>query len=196
MNQLAADTGGHAFYNTNDLATAANRAISEGSHYYTLVLHLPGNKKMDGKFRQIAVKLAGGHYQLSYRRGYNADDPATLASAGSTSFLSLGSTGEKPAAPAISDDPLRPLLMRGLPSASQLLYAVRVVPANPQPRARRQDRGQELPPSPAQLPAFTAASTSTSSAGPMSSSPPGDRTEAAAKMNTHLCKDSARPYGV
>jgi hypothetical protein len=132
MNQLATDTGGHAFYNTNDLATAANRAISEGSHYYTLV-YTPTNKKMDGKFRQIAVKLANAHYQLSYRRGYNADDPATLATTGSTSFLSLASTGEKTSAPAVSDDPLRPLLMRGLPSATQLLYAVRVVPANPQP---------------------------------------------------------------
>jgi hypothetical protein len=88
---------------------------------------------MDGKFRQIAVKIAGGHYQLSYRRGYNADDPATLASTGSSGYLSLASTGEKPSAPTVSDDPLRPLLMRGLPSATQLLYAVRVVPANPQP---------------------------------------------------------------
>jgi hypothetical protein len=132
MNQLATDTGGHAFYNTNDLSAAANRAISDGSHYYTLV-YTPSNKKMDGKFRQIAVKIAGGHYQLSYRRGYNADDPATLASTGSSGYLSLASTGEKPSAPTVSDDPLRPLLMRGLPSATQLLYAVRVVPANPQP---------------------------------------------------------------
>ena len=145
MNQLASDTGGHAFYNTNDLATAANRAISEGSHYYTLV-YSPTNKKMDGKFRQITVKLTGGHSQLSYRRGYNADDPATLASTGSTSFLSLGSTGEKPAAPAISDDPLRPLLMRGLPSASQLLYAVRVVPADPQPAPDAKIAGKESRP--------------------------------------------------
>jgi VWFA-related protein len=132
MNQLATDTGGHAFYNTNDLSTAANRAISEGSHYYTLV-YTPTNKKLDGKFRQIAVKLANSQYQLSYRRGYNADDPASLAPTGSTGFLSLASTGERPSAPTVSDDPLRPLLMRGLPSASQLLYAVRVVLASPQP---------------------------------------------------------------
>lgn len=132
MNQLAADTGGHAFYNTNDLSSAANHAISEGSHYYTVV-YTPTNKKLDGKFRQITVKLADGHYKLSYRRGYNADDPATLATGASTGFLSLGSSGEKPAAAPVFDDPLRPLLMRGLPSATQLLYAVRVVPANPQP---------------------------------------------------------------
>jgi VWFA-related protein len=132
MNELAADTGEHAFYNTNNLATAANRAIDDGSHYYSIV-YTPTNEKFDGKYHRIEIKLAGGHYQLSYRRGYNADDPATLASSGSTSFLSLASTAEKPAAVAISDDPLRPLLMRGLPSASQLLYAVRVVPASPQP---------------------------------------------------------------
>ncbi len=46
MEQLAADTGGKAFYNTNDLNAAMQHAIADGSHYYTIV-YSPTNKKMD-----------------------------------------------------------------------------------------------------------------------------------------------------
>jgi VWFA-related protein len=113
MEQLAADTGGKAFYNTNDLSMAMQRAINDGSHYYTIA-YSPTNKKMDGKYRKIEVKLTAGKYKLAYRRGYNADD--------------TGSVAQQP-----ESDPLRPLLKRGLPSATQLLYGVRVVPVNPQP---------------------------------------------------------------
>ncbi len=114
MEELAADTGGKAFYNTNDLNTAMARAINDGSHYYTLV-YSPTNKKMDGKYRSIQVKLNTGKYKLAYRRGYNADDEAKIA-------------------PPSESDPLRPMLMRGLPSSTQLLYGMRVVAMNPQPK--------------------------------------------------------------
>jgi VWFA-related protein len=113
MEELAADTGGKAYYNTNDLSNALQHAINDGSHYYTLA-YTPTNKKMDGKYRGIQVKLTTGKYKLAYRRGYNADDTASKA-------------------PPPESDPLRPLLMRGLPSATQLLYGVRVVPMIPQP---------------------------------------------------------------
>ncbi len=49
MEQLAADTGGEAILNTNDLNKAMARAIQNGSHYYTLV-YTPTNKNMDGKY--------------------------------------------------------------------------------------------------------------------------------------------------
>jgi hypothetical protein len=88
-------------------------AINDGSHYYTLV-YTPTNKQMDGQYRRIEIKLAQGKYKLSYRRGYNADD----ATAGQA----------KP-----ESDPLRPLLLHGLPGATQLIYGVRVFPASPQP---------------------------------------------------------------
>jgi VWFA-related protein len=113
MKQLADDTGGKAFYNTNDLNAAIQRAIDDGSHYYTLV-YSPTNKKMDGKYRRIEVKLTAGKYKLAYRRGYNADE-----------------TARAEAQP--ESDPLQPLLKFGLPGVTQLLYGVRVVPAAPQP---------------------------------------------------------------
>jgi VWFA-related protein len=115
MEQLAADTGGKAFYNTNDLNAAMTHAIENGAHYYTLV-YTPTNKKMDGSYRRIEVKTTAGKYNLAYRRGYNADDILTA--------------DKKPEA-----DPLHALLMRGMPSSTQILYGVRVVPLSPQPAA-------------------------------------------------------------
>jgi VWFA-related protein len=116
MEQIAADTGGKAYFNTNDLKSAVKKALDDGSHYYTIA-YAPTNGKMDGSYRRIDVQVtAKGKYKTAYRRGYNADDIS------------------KAAAPPDSD-PLRPLLIRGLPSATQLIYGVRVVPANPQPPA-------------------------------------------------------------
>ena len=113
MEQLANDTGGKAYFNTNDLNAAMTRAINDGSHYYTLV-YTPTNKKMDGQYRRIEIKLSQGNYKLAYRRGYNADDSSTAQ-----------------AEP--DSDPLRALLVRGLPGVTELLYGVRVVPAAQQP---------------------------------------------------------------
>lgn len=123
MEQIAADTGGKAYFNTNDLKSAVKRAIDDGSHYYTIV-YTPTNNKMDGSYRRINVQVtASGKFKTAYRHGYNADD-----------------TSKAETAPAA--DPLRPLLIHGLPSATQLLYGVRVVPANPQPAATAKRAGK------------------------------------------------------
>jgi VWFA-related protein len=115
MEQLAADTGGKAYYNTNDLNAAMQHAITDGSHYYTLV-YSPTNKKMDGSYRRIEVKLPDSKYKLSYRRGYNADDVIT-------NRVDSGA------------NPLHSLMARGMPDSTQLLYGARVVPVDPQPPA-------------------------------------------------------------
>ncbi len=74
MEQLAASTGGKAFFNTNDLNQAIEHAISDGEHYYTIA-YSPTDTKMDGNYRAIDVKVAG-KYKLAYRHGYNAEDGA------------------------------------------------------------------------------------------------------------------------
>ena len=51
---------------------------------------------------------------MSYRRGYNADDNVA--------------SDAKPEA-----NPLHALMVRGMPNSTQILYAARVVPADPQP---------------------------------------------------------------
>ncbi len=122
MEQLAADTGGKAYYNTNDLNAAMQHAIADGSHYYTIV-YSPTNKKMDGSYRRIQIKIPENKYKLAYRRGYNADDSLALDTKSET-------------------DPLHPLMLRGMPSATQLLYGVRVVPVNPQPAANAPRAGK------------------------------------------------------
>jgi len=124
MEQLANDTGGKAYFNTNDLNAATQRAINDGSHYYTLV-YTPTNKKMDGQYRRIEIKLSQGNYKLAYRRGYNADNSLMHA------------REVKPEA-----DPLRPLMMLDLPSATQILYGVHVAPTSPQPEPNAPPAGQ------------------------------------------------------
>jgi VWFA-related protein len=111
METLAEDTGGKAFYNTNGLNDALARAVNYGSHYYTLA-YTPTDKKMDGRYRRIQVKLSG-KYKSYYRRGYYADN-----------------TKAKKEQPG---NPLQPLMARGLPDFAQILYKVRVTPVNPQP---------------------------------------------------------------
>jgi hypothetical protein len=122
MEQLAADTGGKAYFNTNDLGAAAQRAMNDGANYYTLA-YSPTNARMDGQYRRIELHLAHGRYKISYRRGYNADEAPSVES--------------QPAG-----DPLRPLLKFGLPNATGLLYGVRVLPEDPQPAADAIRAGQ------------------------------------------------------
>jgi VWFA-related protein len=57
MEQLAASTGGKAYFNTNDLNAALRNAINDGANYYTIG-YSPNEAKMDGTYRQIEVKLA------------------------------------------------------------------------------------------------------------------------------------------
>jgi VWFA-related protein len=90
MQLLAEQTGGKAYYNTNDLKGALESAAVDGSTYYSL-LYAPTNPKFDGKLRNIRVKLEKSGYTLAYRRTYFADDlesknrHASAAGAGTSS---------------------------------------------------------------------------------------------------------------
>ena len=77
LNDLARQTGGEAFYGTNDFAGALRRGFIEGSNYYSLA-YRPSNHVWDSKFRKIRVELARKGYSLTYRRGYfaTADTPS------------------------------------------------------------------------------------------------------------------------
>ncbi|MFZ1008297.1 MAG: VWA domain-containing protein [Candidatus Sulfotelmatobacter sp.] len=118
MEELAKDTGGQAFYNTNGLNDALARVVNNGTRYYTLT-YTPTNKTMDGKFRRIRVDLANDDNKdkLAYRRGYFATDLTTAQTAGQSAEF----------------DPLLPLMGRNLPDLAQIIYKIRVLPLNPQP---------------------------------------------------------------
>jgi VWFA-related protein len=116
MEQLARDTGGQAFYNTNGLNDALTRVVNNGSHFYSLA-YSPTNTNMDGKYRRIQIKLINAKGSLAYRRGYYADDVNTA----------LASSQKE------NSDPLLPLMGRNSPDYSQILYKILVRPSDPQP---------------------------------------------------------------
>ena len=71
MSDIARETGGRAFYGTNDLMDAMSRSVQQGSSYYTLA-YSPTNHEWNGKYRKIEVKTVRQGTQLTYRRGYYA----------------------------------------------------------------------------------------------------------------------------
>jgi hypothetical protein len=74
MNTVAEQTGGKAYYNTNNIDKAIRESMDDGATYYTLGYY-PENKDWDGKFRKIAVKLSRSGVKLHYRLGYYAVEP-------------------------------------------------------------------------------------------------------------------------
>ncbi|HEV2688465.1 MAG TPA: VWA domain-containing protein, partial [Bryobacteraceae bacterium] len=69
---MAADTGGKAFLDSNDLAAGIVQAEKSISSYY-LIGYYTSNATLDGKFRRIKISLNGGlSADLNYRQGYFA----------------------------------------------------------------------------------------------------------------------------
>lgn len=71
MEEMAQQTGGHAFYGSNDIKNAIATSIDSGANYYTLA-YTPANKNWDGQLRTIQVKIGRQNVKLNYRRGYYA----------------------------------------------------------------------------------------------------------------------------
>ena len=69
MTQIADDTGGKAFYDTNAVGKSAAQVIADSSGYYSLA-YVPASPRRDEGFRKIEVRLKEEHYDLAYRRGY------------------------------------------------------------------------------------------------------------------------------
>ncbi|MBZ5533929.1 MAG: VWA domain-containing protein [Acidobacteriia bacterium] len=78
MNTIADQTGGRAFYNTNNLEGAIRQSVEDGSTYYTLGYY-PDNKDWNGKFRRISVKVNRPGIKLHHRLGYFSLEPQSYA---------------------------------------------------------------------------------------------------------------------
>jgi VWFA-related protein len=76
MIELADRTGGRAYYNTNDLSHAIREAVGDSEINYTLGYH-PTDTEMDGKFREIKIKVDRPGVNVRYRKGYLALGPAS-----------------------------------------------------------------------------------------------------------------------
>lgn len=74
LQDLAAETGGKAYTNQNEIKDGIALAVADENASYSLGYY-PENKKWDGKFRNIKVKLDRGDTEVRYRKGYFALDP-------------------------------------------------------------------------------------------------------------------------
>jgi VWFA-related protein len=126
MDEMAEDTGGKVFKDTNDIAAAVDEAVEDGSNYYTLT-YTPTNHDWKGEFRKVEVKLAQKGYSLAYRPGYYADD------------VDKPDRKEATGAPATATTPdparvaLNSAMEYGSPQPSGIVLKVAVNPATGQP---------------------------------------------------------------
>jgi VWFA-related protein len=111
MTKLATQTGGQAFFNTNDLSGAIKAATEQGANYYALS-YTPTNKNYNGAFRKLKVTLAGKRYHLAYRTGYYAIDP----------FAPLRPSKD------LTSSLARAAMQQGSPQSRQIVFGARVVP--------------------------------------------------------------------
>jgi hypothetical protein len=74
MEEVAAETGGKAYINRNEIKDGILLAATDEKASY-LLAYYPENKKWDGKFRTLKVKVSQGDTQVRYRKGYYAIDP-------------------------------------------------------------------------------------------------------------------------
>jgi len=108
LEQAALDTGGRYFHDRNDLDRAISLSLQESASYYMLGYY-PSNKKWDGKFREIKVKIARPGLQVRHRRGYFAVDPRDTRKQG-------------------REEELAQILRRGTLPSREVLFMARAVP--------------------------------------------------------------------
>jgi VWFA-related protein len=107
MESFAQETNGKAFYNTNDLAGAASKAIDTGANYYTIA-YTPTNQNWDTRRRTISVAVDKPGLNLVYKHAYHAVAPGTTLS---------GQPTEKAT-------PVQTAMMRGALEPSEILFHV------------------------------------------------------------------------
>ena len=71
MSTLSTDTGGKAFFDSNDFAPAFAQVQNDTSAYYAIGFHST-NQARDGKYRKLTIKILKPGVKLEYRPGYYA----------------------------------------------------------------------------------------------------------------------------
>ncbi len=69
LSALSTDTGGKAFFDTNDFAPAFQRIQRDTAAYYEVAFR-SSNLARDGKFRKLTIRVKRGDVKLEYRPGY------------------------------------------------------------------------------------------------------------------------------
>ncbi len=86
MKNIAEQTGGEAFVNTNDLGRVIRRSLEDGSTYYTLA-YTPPKEDADGGYHRVVVHIQNKGLKLAYRRGYYSIPQTTVGAAAGTAAL-------------------------------------------------------------------------------------------------------------
>ncbi len=73
MREVAQETGGKAYMNENEIKQGVALAMADDKASYTIGYY-PENKKWDGKYRTVKVKLSQADTEVRYRKGYFAVD--------------------------------------------------------------------------------------------------------------------------
>lgn len=68
---VAENTGGRAFYGTNDIGGAIRRAVDDTRVTY-LLGYSPSHNQWDGRFREVKVKVSRPGLEVRHRKGYIA----------------------------------------------------------------------------------------------------------------------------
>jgi VWFA-related protein len=98
MQILAARTGGHAFFNTNNIGGAVRKVLEDAEVSYTLGFY-PDSGDLDHKYHELKVKVDRPHLDVRHRKGYYAveEKPPTaqemVAAMRSTLANGLDATG-------------------------------------------------------------------------------------------------------
>jgi VWFA-related protein len=103
---VADETGGFAVLNQNDFRTGFSRILDDNSSYYVLGYY-PANDKLDGRFRNVQVKVLKPGLKVRARRGYVAPVP------GKKALPAKGSTEAK-VSPPLRDAMDSPIAISGL----------------------------------------------------------------------------------
>ena len=112
MQQIAEQTGGQQYLNTNGLQEAIASVVQNGSSYYTIG-YVPAAHPLDGQYRKIQINLESSNVKLGYRHGYYADPPDKPSehSPGQISLITAAT-------------------LHGAPPSTQILFDARVLPAD------------------------------------------------------------------
>jgi VWFA-related protein len=125
MQQVAETTGGIAYTESNDMATAVLKAIDNGANYYS-ISYIPPNAKYDGRLHEISVKVDRPDVHLVFRRDYYADEPTKHTM---QAELTLSMTP-----PSAYNGNMKAPMSRGMAASQDLLFDVGIAPSTVTPK--------------------------------------------------------------
>jgi VWFA-related protein len=117
MEAVAEATGGVAYTESNDMATAVLKAINNGANYYSIA-YTPPTQKYNGSYHKIEVRVNRPDVHLVFRKGYYSDDLAK-------DKLPPGLTFSMAPPPAYAGNMKAPM-SRGMATSQQILFDVDV----------------------------------------------------------------------